>query len=303
MEITVFTPTYNRRITLPRLYKSLREQTYKNFEWLIVDDGSKDGTTELVAEWQQSNSIFPIVYKWKPNRGKHTAHNLAIKIARGRYFAIIDSDDWYAPDGIAVLKYHWDILGEDYVKFANVEGLCARPDGSLIGSKYRSDIFDSDNFSITCQRKKVGDTAGMYRLDVLKEFPFPEDGNNFIMEGLIWNRIADRYKTRFINTIIGFKEYQQGGLTKRNLENKLKYANVTSLYIKEVLTNKKNISNVLRLKFQINYIRYSLHGGIKIQQQYRQAPSKIYFFIYFSAGFLIFLRDRFLIFSQKIDRV
>jgi glycosyltransferase involved in cell wall biosynthesis len=299
IEVTIFTATYNRKATLPRLYASLQEQSYKNFEWLIIDDGSTDGTAELVTEWQRRNSDFPIVYKWKPNEGKHTAHNLAITLARGRYFAIVDSDDWYTPDGIAVLKKHWDGLGDDYAMFSNVEGLCARPDGLLIGSQYPMDIFDSDNFRITYQRKKAGDTRGMYRLEVLKEYPFPEDENKFILEGLIWSRIANRYKTRFINSTIGFAEYQEGGLSSRNLVSKLKTSDVTSLYIREVLTTKKNIPPKLWLKFQLNYIRYALHKGIKIQQQFGEAPSKLYFIIFFIAGFLLYIKDRFLIFCQK----
>jgi glycosyltransferase involved in cell wall biosynthesis len=303
IEITIFTPTYNRCATLPRLYASLQEQSSKNFEWLIIDDGSTDGTAELVAEWQRTNAEFPIVYRWKPNGGKHTAHNLSLTLARGRYFAIMDSDDWYAPDGIKVLKDHWDRLGEDYVNYSNVEGLCAHPDGSLIGSRYPTDIFDSDNFSITYQRDKSGDTAGMYRLDVLKEFPFPNDENTFITEGLIWNRIANQYKTRFINVIIGFKEYLQIGLTNRTLRSKLKTAKYSCLYTREILVTKNNIPAKLWLRLQLNYIRYALHSGIPIRQQFREAPSRLYFIIFFIPGLLLYTRDQFLVFCEKNNKV
>lgn len=50
-EITVFTPTYNRAYILKKLYDSLVSQTEKNFEWLIVDDGSTDNTRELIEKW------------------------------------------------------------------------------------------------------------------------------------------------------------------------------------------------------------------------------------------------------------
>ena len=52
MRFTVFTPTYNRAHTLSRLYESIRQQTVRDFEWVIVDDGSTDGTAELVQRWQ-----------------------------------------------------------------------------------------------------------------------------------------------------------------------------------------------------------------------------------------------------------
>jgi len=64
---TVFTPTYNRAHTLPRVYESLKHQTFRDFEWLIVDDGSTDNTKELVEVWQKEN-LFPIRYFWQKKR-------------------------------------------------------------------------------------------------------------------------------------------------------------------------------------------------------------------------------------------
>lgn len=63
MRVTIHTATYNRGYILGKAYQSLREQTCKDFEWIITDDGSDDGTEEMVKEWLQSNNGFPIVYK------------------------------------------------------------------------------------------------------------------------------------------------------------------------------------------------------------------------------------------------
>ena len=70
--ITVFTPAYNRAHTLRRAFNSLKAQTCKDFEWLIIDDGSTDGTSELVERLQEE-ADFPIRYYWKENGGRHTA--------------------------------------------------------------------------------------------------------------------------------------------------------------------------------------------------------------------------------------
>ena len=75
---TVFTPTYNRVDLLPKAYDSLRNQTFCDFEWVIVDDGSTDGTEAIVHEWS-NEAPFPIHYTWQPNRGK------AVAINRGAY--------------------------------------------------------------------------------------------------------------------------------------------------------------------------------------------------------------------------
>ena len=72
MKFTVFTPTYERAHTLARVYDSLCAQTFSDFEWVIVDDGSTDGTADLVVGWQTENR-FPISYEKQPNQGKHIA--------------------------------------------------------------------------------------------------------------------------------------------------------------------------------------------------------------------------------------
>ena len=74
--LTIFTPAYNRAHTLVRTYESLCRQTCKDFEWLIVDDGSQDNTRELVDSWIKEGKI-PIRYIYQHNQGMHAAHNTA----------------------------------------------------------------------------------------------------------------------------------------------------------------------------------------------------------------------------------
>src|SRR5260370_38611217 len=92
MLFTVFTPTFNRRHTLLRLFESLQMQTLRDFEWLVVDDGSTDGTSELMRELEQ-RGWFPLRYYCQANRGKHVASNLAVDLSAGELFPILDSDD------------------------------------------------------------------------------------------------------------------------------------------------------------------------------------------------------------------
>ena len=74
--VTIITPTYNRAELLKKLYQSLEQQNNKDFEWLIVDDGSTDRTKEAVEEITD-NATFHINYIWKENGGKHTAMNFS----------------------------------------------------------------------------------------------------------------------------------------------------------------------------------------------------------------------------------
>ncbi|MBQ7403876.1 MAG: glycosyltransferase family 2 protein [Lentisphaeria bacterium] len=97
MKFTIFTPSYNRAHTLPRLFDSLKKQTFQDFEWLIVDDGSTDETQKIIEEIQRSEKTFPIIYLKTENGGKHRAINLGLKHAKGTLFFIVDSDD-YLPE-------------------------------------------------------------------------------------------------------------------------------------------------------------------------------------------------------------
>src|ERR1700736_1708087 len=89
---TVFTPTYNRAHTLHRVFNSLKAQSFRDFEWVLVDDGSTDNTEELAELWIKT-ADFPIRYFWQKNSGKHIAYNFGIREARGQMFAVLDSDD------------------------------------------------------------------------------------------------------------------------------------------------------------------------------------------------------------------
>src|SRR3954466_3782814 len=96
---TVFTPSYNRAHLLPRVYESLEKQTFRDFEWLVVDDGSKDNTAQVIKELAAKAS-FPVRYVAKPNGGKPTAVNRGAQEAQGRLITILDSDDWFKPEAL-----------------------------------------------------------------------------------------------------------------------------------------------------------------------------------------------------------
>lgn len=119
--ISVFTPTYNRGSLISRVYESLERQTNKDFEWIIVDDGSTDDTEKIVAAFQEK-ATFPIAYKKKHNEGKHVAINVGSTMANGEWFFIVDSDDTLTPDAIEKIEFYCDEIKHD-ASFAGVVGL------------------------------------------------------------------------------------------------------------------------------------------------------------------------------------
>ena len=116
--LTVFTPAFNRAHTLHRTYQSLVNQDCKDFLWLVIDDGSKDNTCELIKQWQQEENGFEIRYIYKENGGMHTAHNVAYENINTELNICIDSDDILAPGAVRKISEIWKIV--DNKKYAGI---------------------------------------------------------------------------------------------------------------------------------------------------------------------------------------
>ncbi|HMS98873.1 MAG TPA: glycosyltransferase family 2 protein [Saprospiraceae bacterium] len=204
-KFTVFTPTYNRGNTLHRVYKSLVNQSFRDFEWLIIDDGSSDNTGEVVNEFIRTAN-FSIRYLFQDN--KHKFHTIleAVKIAKGDFFYIIDSDDEIFPNALELLYKYWvSIPINDRHFFSGVTGLCVDQHMKLIGTKFPSDIFDSDTLESSVKYGIKGEKSGFQRTDLMREFSFNEGffNNGYIPEGLFWVGLANKgYKTRYFNEYI-----------------------------------------------------------------------------------------------------
>jgi glycosyltransferase involved in cell wall biosynthesis len=197
---TVFTPTYNRAPTLARLYESLRRQTFRDFEWLIVDDGSEDETAATVEGWIAERELT-IRYLRQHNQGKHVAFNRAVREARGELFWNVDSDDEALPQALERLDFHWWSIPDDQrPSFSAVTGLCVDQHGTLVGTPFPRDVTDSDPLELRYRFKVRGEKAGFQRTDVLRDHPFPEPpGERYVTESIVWDRIGRRYRTRFVN--------------------------------------------------------------------------------------------------------
>jgi glycosyltransferase involved in cell wall biosynthesis len=197
---TVFTPTFNRASTLHRVYESLRAQTFRDFEWLIVDDGSTDGSRELIERWT-TESEFPIRYIYQTNQGKPAAFNLGVQNAQGELFLTLDSDDCCVPNALERLQSHWEgIPKSEKHRFSAVTVLCRDQNGRLVGDKFPRDVWDADSVELYFKYHVKGEKWGFHRTDVLKQFPFPVVRNTkFVSEAVVWFAISRAYKTRFVN--------------------------------------------------------------------------------------------------------
>ena len=233
IKITVFTPTYNRSSCLPTLYKSLKKQTIKDFEWIIVDDGSSDNTEEIVTNWMNDENEFIIRYFRKPNGGKHTAINEGVKLSKGELFFIVDSYDYLNYHAIEeILKSAKNIPENGYAGLAFNRLF---PDNTMVGKSFPGNYVDCTSL----ERRKnsiLGDKAEIFFSEILKKYPFPEfEDENFLTEAVVWNRIAnDNLKIRWFNIGIYICQYRADGLSMNS--NIGKCLKGYTLFIKELLS-------------------------------------------------------------------
>ena len=284
MLITVFTPAYNRAHLLPRLYESLCKQTFYDFEWVIVDDGSEDNTEEIVKS-QFINQMFSIRYIKQVNGGKHRAINSGVKEAKGELFFIADSDDILPTDALEIVAKQYEAIKNDK-SFAGVAGLDATFEGMVIGSGLPQDVIEDTSINLRCKMGVTGDMKEVFRTDVLREFPFPEiEGEKFCPEALVWNRIATKYKLRFFNQIIYLAEYQEDGITSGITKARMN-SPVASMMTYAEMT-RYDIPLKQKIKAAINYWRFRLcaHDSKKV-------GIACYWHLFASFGWLMHLKDK-----------
>lgn len=204
--ITVFTPTFNRANALYRVYESLEKQTYRDFRWLVVDDGSTDETKEIIEGFKEK-ADFNITYIYQENQGKHVAINTAVKVTESELFLIADSDDAFLENSLEIFINTWDQI-PNKEEFKGV--ICRCFDSTSkepIGIAFPEKVFDSNDLEAFFKHKLKFEKWNLFTTQSLREFPFPEntEGLKFFPETVIWQRMARKYKTRYIDVCL--REY------------------------------------------------------------------------------------------------
>jgi len=258
--IAIFTPTYNRKSTLRRCYDSLEKQTRKDFEWLVVDDGSVDETKKYIQKLQEE-AAFKITYIHQKNGGKHRAFNRAVQECNQEYMLLLDSDDMLTPNAIEILSKRCKIIKKRQDICGIIGNDADITTGKIIGKKMPKVKFAS-GLELYQKLGFRGDTMRLYKTEVLKEFPFPEvEGEKFMSENVIYDKIDQKYKMLVIPEVIYLCEYQEGGLS--NNLNCIRFYNP----IGSALSLKSTAETALTLKKKIGvttiYIMWTRRFHIK----------------------------------------
>ena len=273
--ITVFTPAYNRGHLLHRVYESLCKQTFRDFEWVVVDDGSKDDTRSVVEkfrdeslEWRDSSEVesgqtsdiihqtsdFPIRFIYQENGGKHRAINRGVKEAQGELFLILDSDDTLPEKSLETINHYYQQIKDDR-SFGGVCGYMAHHDGTIIGRGCDMPLLDANSIEIRYKYNIQGDMLEVFRTEVMREIPFPDiPGEKFVPEALVWNRIACKYRLRVFHEVVYYRDYLEGGLTDKIV--KIRMTSPIAAMMTYAELNGYDIPFVSKVKAAINYWRF-----------------------------------------------
>lgn len=208
MKITVFTPTYNRASTLGRLYDSLKIQSQRDFEWLIIDDGSTDDTEKKVNAYI-SNTDFSVRYIKKTNGGKHKAYNLALKEADGELFICVDSDDTLAEGAISAINEYCADLSDSC---AGIIAYKSDLMGNNLGLPLEKEIYST--FYDLSVSGHGGERSIVFKTEIAKKYPFDEiTGESFETEAVIYDRIDRNYNYLTVPVVLTVCEYRPDGYT------------------------------------------------------------------------------------------
>lgn len=252
--LTIFTPTYNRAHTLPKLYKSLCEQSSQEFQWLIVDDGSFDNTKEIIKKWINEKKVT-IIYLFRENGGKMRAHNLGVQNTNTELFLCVDSDDYLTNDAVSKLIITWRKFNGP-----NISGVISYKKILNKDNNLMSEF--PNNLTYTTLRDLYhngfkGDTTLMYKTNILKEYLFPEiEGEKFITENYIYSQIDNKYNLVILAEYTTICEYLIDGYSQNYLKIYKENPKGWALYFNQQIKYQSNIIN--KIKTTSKYICFSL---------------------------------------------
>lgn len=289
MEITIFTPAYNRAHLLPRLYQSLLAQKEHDFEWLIVDDGSTDDTQAVIKSFMAEEQI-KIRYYHKQNGGKHTAVNLGVQKAFGDLFFIVDSDDWLTANALDAINRQWASI-EKKVDICGIIGLSAFSNGGIVGDRFPRDQWEVSFSDVYLKHQLKGDKSVAFKTEILKKHPFPEEDNiPFVFEAVVWHEMAKKYKVLAVNEVLQNKEYLREGLTDSSY--KKWYIRSLAFSYFMLIKNRTYAPGRYPSAFIWNFIHLGINSLLSETSYFTQLrfPEKVIYLVVFPRAYYSYLR-------------
>lgn len=217
-KLTIFTPTFNRKHLLPRLYQSLVRQTDKNFIWMVIDDGSTDETEELVKKFQTEHEI-EILYFYKENEGMHSAHNWAYGRIYTEWNTCIDSDDQLPDNAVEIINLEISKINDE--NCYGLVGLDADFNGKILGQKFPDFLTKVEMMKLQSIHGITGDKKLVMKTDTMKNLPAYPIFKGEKLVPLSYKSLEAESRNLYLtplNEILCLVEYQEDGSTRNMLQ-------------------------------------------------------------------------------------
>ncbi|MEC5424024.1 glycosyltransferase family 2 protein [Virgibacillus sp. C22-A2] len=283
-KLTVFTPTYNRAFCLSKCYESLKQQSCKDFAWLIIDDGSTDNTRGLVKGWMKEN-VIPINYYWQENQGMHGAHNSAYERINTELNVCIDSDDYMPIDAVEKILAFWEKYGNK--KVSGIIGLDSTSESKVIGTKLPVDLNTSTLFDLYNKHGVTGDKKLVYRSELTKKYPYPLFTNEkYVGLAYKYYMLDKSFEMLLMNEVLCCVEYLPDGSSRNMLKQYRSNPRGFSFYRKELM-GLPFASKVFKFRQAVHYVSSSLLS--KNHSFIRETPNKTITILAIPVGLLLYL--------------
>ena len=198
---TVFTPVFNGEKHLNRVFKSIANQTFTDFELIIINDGSTDSSAVLIHKFIEDHPGIEATYIEQPNSGKHISWNRAVEMARGTLFVPADADDSFLPETLTFFYEKSNkIPVEEREGLSGINVLCLDNDSDkIVGTSFPADGLITNNIELEFGYKIKGEKWGCIRTDILKGRPFPIIKGSHFPESYLWYQFSRKYKVICFN--------------------------------------------------------------------------------------------------------
>jgi len=214
-QFTVFVPVYNAANTISRVFNALQKQSFKNFEVIIINDGSTDSTHEIISELLRTCSLQTVYINNDINKHKMGCLFEAITLARGEFFLVLDADDECTENALEVFFNEYNQIPEE--KKSMISGVtccCVDQNGNLVGDYFPETPFYSDSFRKKVYNNIKGEKWGFVKTTILSRIDINHEvfSKGLIPESYIWFLIAkEGYLTKYINNTLRVYHLQIGG--------------------------------------------------------------------------------------------
>lgn len=283
--LSIVTPVYNREKLLKNCFMSLLEQTCTDFEWIIVDDGSEDNTLKVAESFE---APFDIIVITKLNSGKHTALNASHYSIHGKYVLILDSDDKLIPSAVEDVINGWKIFdSQDEIGIVTfLKGIDEQHPSCMAYPEDERKPVDIIRYKRKCITSN--DACEVIRTELFKKYPFPEfEGEKFLSESALWNKVGFSHKCVYINTVIYLADYLEDGLTKSGKPMRIKNP-YGGMYTSNICMCRKNFLKN-RIKNGLLYNCYSFFAKMRFREALIQNDSKLLMCLCRPMGFALYL--------------